>query len=108
LIQVSPAGAQLRITKASQLAPMIVDTLSMKVIKEGKVVSELPQAGHLNAMLRSEAFLKQFRPVDNVAKTPLYLDNFSHVQPGYHDDGNGQWLNGIKLSPTSSSVGVCK
>lgn len=99
LIHVSPVNAQLRITKASQLAPVIVDTLSMKVMKEGKVVSELPQACHLNAMLRSEAFLKQFRPVDNVAKMPLYLDNFSYVQPGYHDGGNGQRLLYVGPAP---------
>ena len=71
---------------------MIVDALTMKVVKEGKVVSELPTAAHLNAMLYSEAFLRQFRPVDLVAKTPLYLPDFSTLQPGYHDGGDGQRL----------------
>jgi hypothetical protein len=28
-----------------------------------------------------------FRPVDEVVRTPYYLDDFSLVQPGYHDGG---------------------
>ncbi len=92
LIEVLANGTCRLITKASQLAPVIVDTLTMRVVKEGKVVSELPTAVHLNAMLHSEAFLRQFRPVDQVAKTPLYLDDFSIVQPGYHDGGEGKRL----------------
>jgi hypothetical protein len=87
LIHVLANGDQRLITKASQLAPVIVDSFSMKVMKEGKVVSELPQAGHLNAMLLAEAFLSQFRPVDQVARTPLYLDDFTLLLPGYHDNG---------------------
>lgn len=92
LIQVSPDGTCRIITKGSQLAPVIVDTLTMKVKKEGKLVSELPTAAHLSAMLHAEAFLRQFRPVDQVAKTALYLDDFSILQPGYHDGGDGQRL----------------
>jgi hypothetical protein len=92
LIQVSANGTCRLITKAAQLAPVIVDTLTMKVVKEGKVVSELPTATHLNAMLRSEAFLRQFCPVDQVAKTPLYSADFALVAPGYHDGGEGQRL----------------
>jgi hypothetical protein len=92
LIQVSTSGTCRLITKAAQLAPVIVDTLTMKVTKEGKVVSELPTATHLNAMLHSEAFLKQFRPVDQVAKAPLYLADFALLPPGYHDGAEGQRL----------------
>ena len=87
LIHVTADGDTRLITKASQLAPVIVDTFTMKVMKEGKIVSELPQAGHLNAMLHAEAFLSQFCPVDQVARTALYLDDFTLVQPGYHDGG---------------------
>jgi hypothetical protein len=43
-------------------------------------------------MLHSEAFLKQFRPVDQVARTPLYLADFAILPPGYHDGGEGQRL----------------
>src|SRR5207247_1793279 len=77
LIQVSSNGDSRLITKAAQLAPVIVDRLTMKVTKEGKLVGELPSAAHLNAMLRSEAFLGEFRPVDQVAKNPIYLEDFS-------------------------------
>ncbi|PQO27633.1 hypothetical protein C5Y96_19085 [Blastopirellula marina] len=59
----------------------------MRVVKEGKVVSELPTSAHLNGMLRSEEFLRQFLPVDEVTQTPFYLDDFSLVQPGYNDGG---------------------
>jgi hypothetical protein len=92
LIQVAANGTCRLLTKASQLAPVIVDTLTMKVMKEGKVVSELPTAAHLCAMLHAEAFLRQFRPVDQVARTPLYLADFSILHPGYHDGGEGQRL----------------
>lgn len=89
LIHVRANGECRLIAKGSQLAPVIVDTLTMWVTKEGKLVTELPTASHLNAMLYSEAFLKQFRPVDQVAKTPLYLADLSIIQPGYHDGGEG-------------------
>jgi hypothetical protein len=92
LIHASASGTCRLITKATHLAPVIIDTLTMRVVKEGKVVNDLPAAAHLNAMLRSETFLQQFRPVDQVAKTPLYLDDFSIVQPGYHDGGEGKRL----------------
>src|SRR4051794_20204039 len=49
LTRVSANGTSRLITKASQLAPVIVDTLTMKVIREGKVVSELPTVAHLHA-----------------------------------------------------------
>ena len=45
---------------------------------------------HLNAMLRSEVFLSCFRAVDEVVRTPYYLDDFTLVQPGYHDGGPGK------------------
>jgi len=57
----------------------------MRVVKEGKVVSELADAAHLNAMLRSEAFLEQFRPVDEVATQPFYFADFSLAKPGYNE-----------------------
>ncbi len=104
LIEVLANGTCRLITKASQLAPVIVDTLTMRVVKEGKVVSELPTAAHLNAMLHSEAFLRQFRPVDRVAKTPLYLEDFSIIQPGYHDGGEGKRLLYVGPEPRIADV----
>ena len=90
LIQVLPDGKTRLITKGSELAPVLADRISMIVTKNGKVTSETPQATHLSAMLRSEVFLSCFRPVDEVARTPYYLDDFSLVQPGYHDGGPGK------------------
>jgi hypothetical protein len=92
VILVASDGTWRLITKASQLAPIIVDCLTMKVMKEGKVVSELPSAAHLNAMLRSEVFLQQFPPVDRVTRAPLYDEDFSLLHPGYHDGGERRRL----------------
>jgi hypothetical protein len=80
-------GVQRLITKAAHLAPIIVDNLVLQITKEGKVTGELPTAMHLNAMLCSEAFLGQFRPVDRIALQPLYLDDFSFARPGYQSCG---------------------
>src|SRR5947208_936438 len=44
LVHVSAGGACRLITKAAQLAPALVDSLTMRVMREGKVVSELPAA----------------------------------------------------------------
>ena len=90
LIQVLPTGKTRMITKASELAPVLADRITMVVTKDGKVASEMPQANHLNAMLRSEVFLSRFRAVDEVVRTPYYLDDFTLVQPGYHDGGPGK------------------
>lgn len=89
LIHVLPSGESRLITKASELAPLLVDRVRMIVMKNGKVVSELPTAAHLNAMLRSEMFLREFIPVDEVTTTPFYLDDLSLVRPGYNDGGPG-------------------
>jgi hypothetical protein len=85
LIRVQAAGATRLIQRAADLVPLLVDTLTIQVTKEGKVVGDLPAAVHLNAMLRSEAFLSAFRPVDQVAKCPLYLPDFSVARPGYQE-----------------------
>lgn len=87
LIHVLPSGSTRLLSKAAELGPVIVDRVRMRVVKEGKVVSELPTSAHLNGMLRSEEFLRQFLPVDEVTQTPFYLDDFSLVQPGYNDGG---------------------
>jgi len=66
LIQVLPSGQARLIRRGSDLAPILADRISMVVTKDGKVTGELPQAAHLNAMLRSEVFLTNFLPVDEV------------------------------------------
>jgi hypothetical protein len=90
LVQVLPDGKTRLLTKGSHLAPVIVDRMKVVVKKDGKVVSDMLTAAHLNAMLRSEAFLCQFRPVDEVTTHPLYLDDLSLARPGYNDGGPGK------------------
>ena len=90
LIQVLPNGESRLITKGAELAPIIVDRVRMRVVKEDKLVSELPTTSHLNAMLHSEAFLQQFLPLDEVATQPFYLNDFLLAKPGYTDGGPGQ------------------
>ncbi len=90
LIRVLPGGQTRLVRKGSDLAPILADRISMVVTKDGKVTSETPQAAHLNAMLRSEVFLSKFRPVDEVVRTPYYLDDYTLVRPGYHDGGAGK------------------
>ena len=46
LIQVLPNGKSRLIAKGAFLAPVIVDRIKMRVVKEGKLVSELPTAAH--------------------------------------------------------------
>jgi hypothetical protein len=99
LIQVLQNGTWRLIIKAAQLAPMIVDSLSMRVMKRNKVVSELPATAHLNAMPRSDEFLKQFRPVDQVTNSVLYDEEFAIVPPGYHDGGDNRRFLFLGSSP---------
>jgi hypothetical protein len=102
LIQVLPNGKTRLITKGSQLAPILADRVSMVVTKDGKVTSETPQATHLNAMLRSEVFLCCFRAVDEVVRTPYYLDDFTLLQPGYHDGATGKRILYVGAVPEIS------
>lgn len=103
LVQVLAGGKTRLISKGNHLAPVIVDRIKMVVTKDGKIVSELPTAFHLNAMLRSEAFLGRFRQVDEVTTHPLYLDDFSLAQPGYNDGGHGRRV--LYLGPEPEIAG---
>jgi hypothetical protein len=90
LVQVLPNGETRQIVKASELTPVIADRLYLVVVRNDKVTGDMPTAQHLNAVLRSEAFLTRFRPIDLVVRTPYYLSDFTLIQPGYHDLGFGQ------------------
>lgn len=102
LIQVLATGKARLINKGTQLGPVIVDRVRMRVEKEGKVVSELPTSAHLNSMLFSEEFLGQFPPVDEVTKTAFFLDDFSLVKPGFNDGGHGNRVLYVGEAQTSS------
>lgn len=100
LVLVRADGTASHIGKGSQLAPLIVDRVSMRVVKEGKVVSELPTAAHLNAMLHAKAFLDQFRPVNEVTRTFFYAEGFVPLQPGYNDFGPGNRILFLGEAPS--------
>ena len=100
LLLVVPSGETRLLTKAKDFLPIIVDRLTMRVVKEGNLMRELPTAQHLNGMLASEVFLRQFRPVDHVSSRPVYLHDFSLAQPGYTDDGPGNRVLFVGQPPT--------
>ncbi len=90
LVQVLPDGTARRINTGAKLAPVIVDRIKMIVVRNDRMVGELPSSTHLNAMLRSEEFLTQFCPLDEIVVEPFYLHDFLLVKPGYNDAGAGQ------------------
>ena len=64
LIQVLPNGKTRLINRASELAPVLADRISMVVTKDGKVTSEMPQAatsmlcqGRRSSSLASEPWM---------------------------------------------------
>jgi hypothetical protein len=89
LLLVLPDGKPVPISKGAELHPVIVDRLRVLVVKDGKSKGSTIPAVHLNAMLRSEKCLGQFRPVDLVTKTPMYLPDFTLTKTGYNDGGPG-------------------
>ena len=99
LIHVLPDGKCRMITKGADLVPLIVDYVPMCVTKDDKLVNELPPMVHLNAMLRSDAFLGQFRPLDEVVQDFFYLDDFSLAKSGYTDGGPGQRVLNVGREP---------
>ncbi len=87
LILVLPGNEVRHIATAKELAPLLIDTIRIKVTKEGKLHGELPGTTILNHMLRSERFLAAFRPVVEVTTTPICLPDFAVTQPGYNAGG---------------------
>lgn len=83
LVHVLPNNETKLIRKAADLAPVIVDSLRMRVLKNNKVASELPNQNHLNGLLRSEVFLRNFAAVEQVVRRPVYRHDFSLTEPGY-------------------------
>lgn len=78
------------IDNAGGLRPLFIDCLHIQVVREGKIVGELPQERHLNTLLVAEQFLRHFKPVDTVTFLPVYLPDFTLAPLGYHDGGPGQ------------------
>lgn len=99
LVQVLSDGTARLIDKGSKLASVIVDRVKMVVVRNDVVVSELPTTTHLNAMLRSEEFLTQFLPLDEVVTESIYLEDFSVCKVGYTDAGVGQRILFVGQEP---------
>lgn len=79
------------ITTGGALAPLITDHVPVIVVKDGKPRGSHIPAADLNCMVKSELFLGQLRPVDQVVYRPMYLgDQFTLTRPGYNDHGRGQ------------------
>jgi hypothetical protein len=78
------------IITGKQLAAVVTDRLPLAVIKGGKPKGSRIPPADLDNMLRSELFLRQFRPVDQVVYRPMYLGDFRLTRPGYNDGGRGQ------------------
>ena len=89
LLLVHPDSKQTRIRTGADLAPVIVDRVVVSVYQDGKPKGSRIVAQHLNTMLRSSAFLDEFKLVDRVTATPVYLPDFTLTEPGYHDGGPG-------------------
>ena len=79
-----------QVLSAAQLAPLIVDRVSVCVVKNGKPSGSQIASGHVKTMLASEVFLQQFRLLDEVVNVPKYLADFTLTEPGYNDGGPGQ------------------
>lgn len=71
---------------------MIVDRVRVLVLKGGKPKGSRINAAHLKTMLGTETFLGQFRRVDQVTTTPVYLPDFTLTQPGLNEGGGQRIL----------------
>lgn len=90
LLLVRPDGSTKSITNAADLAPVIVDRVALTIYLDGKPKGSKLSAAHMNAMLKTDAFLTQFDVVDQISKVARYLPNFELIEPGYNDGGPDQ------------------
>lgn len=75
------------IVTPADLASAITDRLRVTVFKGGKDSGSLIPQADLRCMLKSELFLQEFRSVDMVTRSPIYLSDFTLTKPGYNDGG---------------------
>jgi hypothetical protein len=90
LVMVLPNKKTVDITRGADLAPVIVDRVAVRILKGGKAKGGQISASHLNAMLKSNSFLKPFVVVDHVTCKPLYLSDFRLAETGYNEGGDGE------------------
>ena len=89
LVLVLPTGQQVLIKSAAELAPVIADRVALSIYLNGNPKGSRLSASHMNAMLKSNAFLHQFLTVDCVTTVPRYLPDFRLTMPGFNDGGDG-------------------
>ncbi|MHB1426875.1 MAG: hypothetical protein ACYC3I_27275 [Gemmataceae bacterium] len=90
LAQANPNSEPIIIDTARDLSALLVDRVRVRVQKAGKTRGTSIPSRHLSVMLASEAFLQQFRPIDEIVRVAHYLTDFSLLAPGYNDGGPGQ------------------
>lgn len=79
-----------RITDGRQLGSLIIDHVRVLVIDEkSEKHTKRLSSGDLTAMLKSEAFLQAFEPVDLICGNAMYLPDYKLVEPGYNNGGFG-------------------
>ena len=103
IILLLPSGKTTNITKGADLAPVIVDRVRVKILKDSKPKGGQIAAAHLNAMLKSDTFLDHFLTVDHVAGAPFYLDNFALTKAGYNAGAEGHRVLYIGDEPKVSA-----
>ena len=99
LASTSPNIPPTPIKDAAQLAAVIADRQRVRVIKNGNITGNSVPTKHLKTLLSSEAFLRQFPPVDIVESRSRYLPDFILTRPGYNDGGYGQRILHIGEEP---------
>jgi hypothetical protein len=88
------------VISAPDLAPIITDRLIVTVIKDSKLKGSRIPASDLNDMLRSEVFLREFRPLDTLVKRPIFIGpDFTLIRPGYADFGRGSRVLYVGAEP---------
>lgn len=85
LLLVLDDGDHREVTTGKALQPVVVDRIPVQVVKDGKLKGSRIPATHLDAMLRAEAFLRCFRPVDTITGLPHFLPDFSLTRRGYNE-----------------------
>ena len=102
LLLVQPNGKCKLITKGVELASILMARVPVEVQKDGKKKGNRIARTDLNTMLGSEIFLSQFRTVDLVTRTPMFLPDWSLIQPGYNDGGEGHRIYYVGKPPQIS------
>jgi hypothetical protein len=92
----APDGPPREIRSGKDLAPLIADRLRVRVVGgsgKGKSGGTRMPDSQLDLMLRSECFLQELAPVDEMTTEPRYRPDFTLTPPGYSDAGPGRrWL----------------